>query len=1613
MSLALGLCEAYARREQSVEYIIFGPGGYVMACLERLRNTQCGSYTAVLSIWAMKNGMACVGKIPLCINDSLVGSSSIVWHSSGNYVYVVDQGVVYLVKVRWINTQFRKTITLAEVYSSFLSDPEMKYGSFSTALTVSSSLSDLKISSVQLVDDSKRCLLGSNLQGCIYSCNWNLELTCLYITKPSYVTLKANKPIQFSFEELSCEEYDGLSLTTRPCDEMSTAAPTPFFRVCRGVSKSGQLVPAFTSSASLVLFQSPPADRSSRIHVSTSPCFRLVFPTTDYGPMDDHSRRDSSKGIEEVWSRNNNTLWKVYDSVCFDADSTSGDMYIAALAHRERHTGSEQNLFLSRPGRIIAAVELVVILVSKHAPAIDKSDDCHGTGDSNEFTDQNRANSTETYSIKVVSRVAVDSNIESLSVCSSAGRGQDLPTALKSSSIHVVQSQECCNASSYFIVMVGTKVMCYPFTVLAGRSPPARQGPRMNPMDIVFSIDIGRSSCVISSSISTPGQSCETDTSDHTAIAHAELSCLSIGAGKLVISTSLLSSEDGTSDHSTSLSSRQSSSSSSIHVVSLLVDPVGSSLCRAVSSGCLLDLCEGCLMLFGSNHSPHHSFSLGQSEGYEEPFLHDNRSQGDLSGHSSHDNEDEIEVERESHGASAMSHSHVEGVSVYPAQGYPPYHLAKLPRSLLHDTVLNGLRWRPATNTSSREEGGIKYAGSALCGGQGGVDTTKQGCGLIVARQSDGEYLACALSNTSLIETLPAYTQSKVKEEAIEGSVMVWLYNSRTTKWKTLLPPAFPASQSSVFLLPFRGNLSRSFGVSARNGAMQAKYTPPHTRKLYVDSRPTLVNVKGIQWFSNHSLCLCTVRRNPLDPSTEQHKHPNDQSFIDQSCIELMSRASSSAPPLIAKRSSHRIPGVNADSRRLSSPAVHRVIPLPIGFVPEFMDVISSSVHLSRSDDMTIVSGSTISSGPLDGHGYEHRASTTNKYCYIDEDVVHLRRSINRRRSGEGFGSRKTSASRRRSHGDSLTLDTDSDVTKSEHSSVVLLLGSATHFMAFHITATQSCTTQHTSPRSNDTSGFFGTTKKFKASLLKATHTGFVPTTYEIALLWEIDLRNDVKFVSPTISGAPLTTDGICYPIASALALLHGDTSSTNTDRSCHGSVASVLDATLNTEAGGVSRARAFSHQSSASSEDFRGQNIYARAEVCNDDVGMVVTDAAGKVIEIVLVSSGVTQQEWRGRVVSTGRCSGVVRVEHNLLPRINAPVHMQHIFLLLSSPGSIGKSGRDLLWLPADDSLMDTSLPGGGSVLLAPRRQPGSMLVSLPSDNECIFLTHKAPMKLLNTYGGTKSGEGTAPTAVLQGSFIPLALVIGLLNIHPRHTHSSSSSGETLLDHVAVPFHTYNSMTMGWVKCLLSHTSLHPGPLRRLTNGVEMTLKKIIDKAHFTRHSSDFAVLCSVLFACDDVLFIEVLSRLSRKLEPTVSAELFPLPNCRLSFVRSGYKLNSLSPTLHREHYNLHSENAYRSVKVGDSPWDQLTIFELCLVRGSLSHAARFLTLACEQLGGAQSMESIAASLILSSELLFECLRNMSLENAMECLDFCVRLDVMAAEVSCHSKTRIFWLMC
>jgi hypothetical protein len=190
----------------------------------------------------------------------------------------------------------------------------------------------------------------------------------------------------------------------------------------------------------------------------------------------------------------------------------------------------------------------------------------------------------------------------------------------------------------------------------------------------------------------------------------------------------------------------------------------------------------------------------------------------------------------------------------------------------------------------------------------------------------------------------------------------------------------------------------------------------------------------------------------------------------------------------------------------------------------------------------------------------------------------------------------------------------------------------------------------------------------------------------------------------------------------------------------------------------------------------------------------------------------------------------------------------------------------------------------------------------------------------------------------------------------------------------------------------LLLCVSAQPKSYEHFSTFFELELKSVIynmcDRKNnksasslLSKVASELRLVLSYLFF-DKLLFFEVISRLGRKLEPEVVIRLFPLPILDLT-------LNAIT---NRKNRNFDQAMKYEQNFI--VTLSALDLFEISLYSGWLHYAQRFLTLACDDVGGTETFVTTKRCMALVLELMYKCIQQGAFDVLMDCLGFVGRLE-------------------
>lgn len=305
----------------------------------------------------------------------------------------------------------------------------------------------------------------------------------------------------------------------------------------------------------------------------------------------------------------------------------------------------------------------------------------------------------------------------------------------------------------------------------------------------------------------------------------------------------------------------------------------------------------------------------------------------------------------------------------------------------------------------------------------------------------------------------------------------------------------------------------------------------------------------------------------------------------------------------------------------------------------------------------------------------------------------------------------------------------------------------------------------------------------------------------------------------------------------------------------------------------------------------------------------------------------------------------------------------------------------------------------------------------------------------LIEILSGRKSCGGMPMT---NSSMVPLS---------DRHHSALVSVMRRFLGTIQSPMHSPITLRL-FVECLELHikhllersTFFTPQKYNRWVRvnapvNLPDTPSPFIRTDTFVTGRERYCEIMSALYYCSppsSSVFCELISRLGRKLEPSLSRRLFPVPLDPRLFSIPIHTLHVPLPLPRRELSSFTSpsieallpsqgtdaamtEMQFRSLprpsalplaqhpspapplspSPGPSP---LSVFEHALSTRQLNRSCRLLTLACEDVGGTDSPASASLCMRMVLELLYECLRHLSMPLAVQCFDFCRRLEVMVS---------------
>jgi hypothetical protein len=424
-------------------------------------------------------------------------------------------------------------------------------------------------------------------------------------------------------------------------------------------------------------------------------------------------------------------------------------------------------------------------------------------------------------------------------------------------------------------------------------------------------------------------------------------------------------------------------------------------------------------------------------------------------------------------------------------------------------------------------------------------------------------------------------------------------------------------------------------------------------------------------------------------------------------------------------------------------------------------------------------------------------------------------------------------------------------------------------------------------------------------------------------------------------------------------------------------------------------------------------------------------------------------------------------------LPSHSTPISLESAVILHGTSRS-GNSGNamsgDCLWMSLSSDV-DTIVPEGDSPFLAmplERTHTDSTLGSRPAPlsmtvgiiKGCLITLHRT-LECLPLSSASSSYSGMRDLLLTEASGVAVSkvslgfnLFLALLEILSGR---KSRAGVLMSNGSVCKSDANHAALVGVMRRFLGtiQSPMHsPITLRLFVECLELHIKHLLESSTFftpqknnrwvrlnapinlpnTSNSSNrtdafvtgrekYCEIMSALYYCSppaSSVFCELISRLGRKLEPSLSRRLFPVPlDPRLFTIPIHTLLVPHPRTAPSSEAVLSSQGADADIaevhprslshpsalslaqhpspasspSPGPSP---LSVFEHALSTRQLNRSCRLLTLACEDVGGTDSPASASLCLRMVLELLYECLRHLSMPLAVQCFDFCRRMEVM-----------------
>jgi hypothetical protein len=270
--------------------------------------------------------------------------------------------------------------------------------------------------------------------------------------------------------------------------------------------------------------------------------------------------------------------------------------------------------------------------------------------------------------------------------------------------------------------------------------------------------------------------------------------------------------------------------------------------------------------------------------------------------------------------------------------------------------------------------------------------------------------------------------------------------------------------------------------------------------------------------------------------------------------------------------------------------------------------------------------------------------------------------------------------------------------------------------------------------------------------------------------------------------------------------------------------------------------------------------------------------------------------------------------------------------------------------------------------------------LLTMPRENERLPTKKDLIEKSVQLTLSTPTGNYATSSYSIHFQIMLESLYVIVNYILSKPNTRKTSANSLSLVQTDMDSSTHINISVAVICGILTSLSLSPQALDIFIPQIEICCKDLVYDICATRTNGpsyskagvEFRLITSFLYHYVKDVFFELIGLLGRKLEPDISTRLFPLYIV--------YDLNNLRTR------DMNNQLVF-------SP---LHLYEKCLDSKNYLQASRFLTLACDHVGGSESSTTLCNSLILSMELLYHSIEEGLLPLALECIDFCHRLEDM-----------------